>query len=568
LQSNGKFKMSFDHFALENEISSVTRMDQPLSTKGPVARWQRKALETSSNSHQAGANASGLNSSSTGNGSKIVNLSGASRLLSGNLALSLSGSKRLNDSTRKTPNKTPKLVNAKTPNKSPGRFDFTPGGSKRSTTPSRNDGGDRFIPSRNATDFETSKFLFLRGNLLDGNNETSANESPSKLKFQKQMQMALHDSDIEKTKIMSYRNKAPTPSEAHQNGLKVLYSQTKSPVPKTARHIPQAPDRILDAPDIVNDYYLNLLDWSSNNHLAVALGPHIYLWNAGNGEIRQLMELESPEDYVCSVRWIKEGNVLAVGNLFGEIALYDVEQMKKMRTMTGHSDRVGSLSWNEYILSSGSRSGKIHHCDVRIADAVVGRINAHSQEVCGLAWSPDGKMLASGGNDNVLNLWSSINNVTQTTPEYSFTQHQAAVKALSWCPWQPNVLASGGGTADRTIRIWNSNNGTLMNTVDTKSQVCSLVWANEYKELVSAHGYANNEVTIWKYPTMVKTAELLGHTERVLHMAISPDGSTIVSAGADETLRLWKCFAPDPNKKKVQCKGKSVRNSLLNGHIR
>ena len=59
--------MSFDQFALENEISSVTRMDQPLSTKGPVARWQRKALETSSNSHQAGANASGLNSSATGN---------------------------------------------------------------------------------------------------------------------------------------------------------------------------------------------------------------------------------------------------------------------------------------------------------------------------------------------------------------------------------------------------------------------------------------------------------------------------------------------------------------------
>ena len=44
-----------------------------------------------------------------------------------------------------------------------------------------------------------------------------------------------------------------------------------------------------------------------------------------------LVELESPEDYVCSVKWIKEGNVLAVGNLFGEITLYDVEQMKKMR---------------------------------------------------------------------------------------------------------------------------------------------------------------------------------------------------------------------------------------------
>ena len=59
------------------------------------------------------------------------------------------------------------------------------------------------------------------------------------------------------------------------------------------------------------------------------------------------MELEDPADYVCSVKWIKEGNVLAVGNLHGEISLWDVEQMKKMRTMTGHADRVGALDWNE-----------------------------------------------------------------------------------------------------------------------------------------------------------------------------------------------------------------------------
>lgn len=475
--------------------------------------------------------------------------------------------KRLNESLRKTPCKTPKLSNAKTPNKSPGRFG-TPGSKK---TPSRNDGGDRFIPSRSGTDFETARFLFLRGNTFDTNNDATASTmSPSKLAFQKQMSESLHGGDLEKAKVMSYGSKPPTPSEAHQNDLRVLYSQTKVPVAKMTRHIPQAPDRILDAPDIVNDYYLNLLDWSCNNHLAVALGPHIYLWNAATGEIQQLLELQSPEDYVCSVKWIKEGNVLAVGNFFGEIALWDVEQMKKMRTMTGHTDRIGSLSWNEYILSSGSRSGKIHHSDVRIADHLVGNMTGHSQEVCGLAWSPDGKMLASGGNDNVLNVWSTINGekITQTVPTYSFSHHQAAVKALSWCPWQPNILASGGGTADRCIRIWNTNNGTLMNTVDTKSQVCSLLWSNEYKEIVSAHGFANNEVTIWKYPSMVKTAELLGHTERVLHTAISPDGSTIVSAGADETLRLWKCFAPDSSKKKAQSKGKSNGSTLLKGHIR
>ena len=59
-------------------------------------------------------------------------------------------------------------------------------------------------------------------------------------------------------------------------------------------------------------------------------------------------------------------------------------------------------------------------------------------------------------------------------------------------------------------------------------QVCALVWSPEYKELVSAHGYANNEVIIWKYPGMVKTAELLGHTDRVLNLSLSADQTTVV----------------------------------------
>lgn len=48
---------------------------------------------------------------------------------------------------------------------------------------------------------------------------------------------------------------------------------------------------------------------------------------------------------------------------------------------------------------------------------------------------------------------------------------------------------------------------------------------------------------------MKRTAELSGHTARILQLCLSPDGSTVLSAGADETLRLWKCFVPDPAKK-------------------
>ena len=64
---------------------------------------------------------------------------------------------------------------------------------------------------------------------------------------------------------------------------------------------------------------LNLLDWSVNNHLAVCLGGHVYLWNAATGDIQQLMEMENAEDYVSSVAWVKEGNYLAVGTSNAEV---------------------------------------------------------------------------------------------------------------------------------------------------------------------------------------------------------------------------------------------------------
>ncbi|EDO33006.1 predicted protein, partial [Nematostella vectensis] len=110
---------------------------------------------------------------------------------------------------------------------------------------------------------------------------------------------------------------------------------------------------------------LNLLDWSCNNHLAVALSGFVYLWNASSGDIVQLCKLDSPDSYVGSVSWIAEGNYLALGTSDGAVELWDVESQKRIRNMTGHPSRIGALSWNSFIVSSGCRSGKIHHHDVR-----------------------------------------------------------------------------------------------------------------------------------------------------------------------------------------------------------
>lgn len=120
---------------------------------------------------------------------------------------------------------------------------------------------------------------------------------------------------------------------------------------------------------------------------------------------------------------------MSLGFFWGmQVQLWDVRQRKLLRTLSSHSSRVGSLSWNGHVLSSGSRSGQLHHSDVRVAEHHVGSIAAHQQEVCGLKWSPDGAMLASGGNDNLLQVWPNAMSHGAVQPLHTFTEHQAAVK--------------------------------------------------------------------------------------------------------------------------------------------
>jgi len=530
-------------FNLENEISAATRMDAPLS-RGPAFRWERKGqsgaaagnrrpLETSFNLSQSLSMSMHNQSLST-----VLGVGQSSSQSSGNKTPS--GSRSTTPTRSKTP--TGNSGGRKTPNKSPGRGDT-----------SQKAGADRFIPCRSATQFELGNYKLTSGGELgeDGENEEegASSISPQKLEYQKKMSQNLNGGcDLADAKILSYANKPPTAPEGYQNQLRVLYSQSKASAAKNqkpTRHIPSMPERILDAPNFLDDYYLNLLDWSSTNILAVGLSDAVYTWNAETGNIDMLME--APEDreggYPSAISWSEDGNFMAIGTSWNEVELWDVNQKKKLRTMAGHTARIGALSWNSFLLASGSRSGAIHHHDVRVANHLQGQTEFHTQDVCGLKWSHDKRHLASGGNDNVLAVWSA--DPSASSPVHSFTQHQAAVKAVSWCPWQNSLLASGGGTADRCIRFWNVNTGTCLNSIDTKSQVCSLAWNTHYRELVSSHGFAHNQLILWKYPSMTRLAELQGHSARVLQLAMAPDGQTVASAAADETIRLWKCFKTD-----------------------
>ncbi|PNI24037.1 CDC20B isoform 4 [Pan troglodytes] len=116
-----------------------------------------------------------------------------------------------------------------------------------------------------------------------------------------------------------------------------------------------------------NDYYLNILDWSFQNLVAIALGSAVYIWNGENDNGIENIDLSLTCNYISSVSWIKEGTCLAVGTSEGEVQLWDVVTKKRLRNMLGHLSVVGALSWNHFILSRLEFSGVISaHCNLRL----------------------------------------------------------------------------------------------------------------------------------------------------------------------------------------------------------
>ena len=355
------------------------------------------------------------------------------------------------------------------------------------------------------------------------------------------------------------------------------------------RHINQTPEKILDAPSLIDNFYINVLDYSKFNILSVALSNEVYLYNTENFCIEKLPIINNNNNYsnnnndneipISSLKFMNDIAALAIGYYSGFIEIWDIVKNTKIRTLNGHDNRVGCLNWNEYILASGSKDSKIYNHDVRLKEHIIHKLLYHKQEICSLKYNYDGNLLASGGNDNMVYIYdirkfcnnnNSINNCNKnfsinnnnTRPLFSLSYHTAAIKALSWCPFIRNLLATGAGSKDKTIKFFSCDSNKMINSYFTGSQVCNILWNKKEKEIISSHGFSKNNIIIWKYPKMNKIADLKGHMKRVLYLSISPDENTIVSGAGDETIRFWKI------NEKIDENSRDNEDDFLNVNIR
>ena len=147
-----------------------------------------------------------------------------------------------------------------------------------------------------------------------------------------------------------------------------------------------------------------------------------------------------------------------------------------------------------------------------------------------LAFSADGKLLASGSDDYTIRLFDTV----EGTPLHTLKGHELDIVSVAFSP-DGGALASVSG--DKTVRLWDTKTGANRHTLQPEMGAMSVVFTPNGGEV--ATGGTDGSIDFWDADTGAHRKTLKAHSEWVRSLDFSSDGSTLVSAGLDGTILLW-----------------------------
>ncbi|KAL4861478.1 hypothetical protein BDV12DRAFT_203968 [Aspergillus spectabilis] len=254
----------------------------------------------------------------------------------------------------------------------------------------------------------------------------------------------------------------------------------------------------------------------------------IKLWDPATGTLKHTLEGHS--SWIQSVAFSQDSQLLASGSIDQTIKLWDPATGTIKQTLEGHSNSVESVAFfhDGQLLASGSDDKTI-----KLWDPATGTLKhtlkGHSSTVQSVAFSQDGQHLASCSADQTIKLW----NPATGTLKYTLEGHSDWSVAFSQ---DSQLLASGA--SDQTIKLWNPATGTLKYTLEGHSSTVQSVAFSQGGRLLGS-GSGDKTIKLWDPATGTLKHTLKGHSSTVQSVAFSQGGRLLASGSGDKTIKLW-----------------------------
>ncbi|QIR40962.1 ribosome assembly protein 4 [Tolypothrix sp. PCC 7910] len=279
-------------------------------------------------------------------------------------------------------------------------------------------------------------------------------------------------------------------------------------------------------------------------HVVGRLREAVYL--QPQNKFQELQTLSDHNSPVNGVAFSPDGQQLASGSNDSTIKIWDVSTGKVIQTIphlrdatptasyidSSYQDSVTSIAFSSdgKKLASGSEDKTIKLWDIS-SGKLLQTFNGHSGLIKTIALSSDGQKLASGSEDKTIKLWD----VTTGKLLQTFSGHSDVVNSVAFSS-DGQKLASG--SKDKTIKLWDISTGKVLQTFNGHSDaVNSVAFSSDGQKLAS--GSDDNTIKLWNFNNSKVPQTLSGHSNPVNSVAFSRDGKQLLSGSNDKTIKLW-----------------------------